>query len=139
MGVTHVDFELSNKSQEDLRRLGAFMDLHVYPNEERFYAQLESGSRWDDSPLLTELQQEARAAGLWNLFLPDSRHGAGLTNLEYAPLCEAMGRVRWSAEVFNCSAPDTGNMETLSATVRRSRRRSGSSRSSTARSARRSP
>ena len=113
MGVTHVDFELSNKSQEYLRRLGAFMDLHVYPNEERFYAQLESGSRWDDPPLLAELQQEARAAGLWNLFLPDSRHGAGLTNLEYAPLCEAMGRVRWSAEVFNCSAPDTGNMETL--------------------------
>jgi acyl-CoA dehydrogenase len=113
VGVTHVDFELSNKSQEYLRRLGAFMDLHIYPNEERFYAQLESGSRWDDPPLLAELQQEARAAGLWNLFLPDSRHGAGLTNLEYAPLCELMGRVRWAAEVFNCSAPDTGNMETL--------------------------
>jgi len=113
VGVTNVDFELSNKSQEYLGRLGAFMDLHVYPNEERFYAQLESGSRWDDPPLLSELQQEARAAGLWNLFLPDSRHGAGLTNLEYAPLCEVMGRVRWSAEVFNCSAPDTGNMETL--------------------------
>jgi acyl-CoA dehydrogenase len=108
-----VDFELSNKSQEYLRRLGAFMDLHIYPSEERFYAQLESGSRWDDPPLLSELQQQARAAGLWNLFLPDSRHGAGLTNLEYAPLCELMGRVRWSAEVFNCSAPDTGNMETL--------------------------
>jgi acyl-CoA dehydrogenase len=113
VGVTHVDFELSNKSQEYLRRLGAFMDEYVYPNEERFYAQLESGSRWDDPPLLSELQQQARAAGLWNLFLPDSRHGAGLTNLEYAPLCELMGRVRWSAEVFNCSAPDTGNMETL--------------------------
>ena len=113
MGVTHVDFELSNKSQEYLRRLGAFMDLHIYPNEERFYAQLESGGRWDDPPLLAELQQGARAAGLWNLFLPDSRHGAGLTNLEYAPLCELMGRVRWAAEVFNCSAPDTGNMETL--------------------------
>jgi len=108
-----VDFELSNKSQEYLRRLGAFMDLHIYPNEERFHVQLSSGSRWDDPPLLSELQQEARAAGLWNLFLPDSRHGAGLTNLEYAPLCELMGRVRWSAEVFNCSAPDTGNMETL--------------------------
>ena len=80
---------------------------------ERFHAQLEAGDRWEEPPLLAELQGKARAAGLWNLFLPDSTHGAGLTNLEYAPLCEMMGRVRWSPEVFNCSAPDTGNMETL--------------------------
>jgi acyl-CoA dehydrogenase len=89
------------------------MDEHVYPNEERFYAQLNEGDRWEDPPLLEELKGKARAAGLWNLFLPDSTHGAGLTNLEYAPLSEMMGRVRWSPEVFNCSAPDTGNMETL--------------------------
>ena len=91
----------------------AFMDEHIYPNEERFYAQLQEGDRWEEPPLLEELKAKARAAGLWNLFLPDSRHGAGLTNLDYAPLCEMMGRVRWSPEVFNCSAPDTGNMETL--------------------------
>jgi len=108
-----VDFEFSAKSQEYLRRLGEFMDEHVYPNEERFYAQLQEGDRWEDPPLLEELKARARAAGLWNLFLPDSRHGAGLSNLDYAPLSEMMGRVRWSPEIFNCSAPDTGNMETL--------------------------
>ncbi len=89
------------------------MDQHVYPNEERFHAQVKEGDRWADPPLLEELKAAARAAGLWNLFLPDSVHGAGLTNLEYAPLSEMMGRVRWAPEVFNCSAPDTGNMETL--------------------------
>ena len=108
-----MDFEFSAKSQEYLRRLGEFMDEHVYPNEERFYAQLQEGDRWEDPPLLEELKARARAAGLWNLFLPDSRHGAGLSNLDYAPLSEMMGRVRWSPEIFNCSAPDTGNMETL--------------------------
>jgi acyl-CoA dehydrogenase len=108
-----VDFELSERSKDYLRRLGAFMDEHVYPNEERFDARHAQGNRWEDPPLLEELQSRARAAGLWNLFLPDSHHGAGLTNLEYAPLCEMMGRVRWSPEVFNCAAPDTGNMETL--------------------------
>src|ERR1700682_5003357 len=89
------------------------MDEHIYPNEERFYAQLGAGNRWEEPALLEELQHKARAALLWNLFLPDSHHGARLSNLEYAPLCEMMGRVRWSSEVFNCSAPDTGNMETL--------------------------
>jgi acyl-CoA dehydrogenase len=89
------------------------MDEHVYPNEERFYAQQQAGERWQDPPLLEELKARARSAGLWNLFLPDSRHGAGLSNLDYAPLCELMGRVKWAPEVFNCSAPDTGNMETL--------------------------
>jgi len=108
-----VDFQLSAKSQDYLKRLGAFMDAHVYPNEERFYQQLKDGERWSDPPLLEELKSKARAAGLWNLFLPDSTHGAGLSNLEYAPLCEMMGRVRFAAEIFNCSAPDTGNMETL--------------------------
>jgi acyl-CoA dehydrogenase len=108
-----VDFQINQKSRSYLERLGAFMDEHVYPNEERFYAQLKDGERWSDPPLLEELKSKARAAGLWNLFLPDSTHGAGLTNLEYAPLSELMGRVRWAPEVFNCSAPDTGNMETL--------------------------
>jgi acyl-CoA dehydrogenase len=108
-----VDFEINQKTQGYLERLGAFMDQHVYPNEERFHAQVKEGDRWADPPLLEQLKTAARAAGLWNLFLPDSVHGAGLTNLEYAPLSEMMGRVRWAPEVFNCSAPDTGNMETL--------------------------
>jgi acyl-CoA dehydrogenase len=108
-----VDFELSEKSRSYLQRLGAFMDEEIYPNEERFYEQQREGDRWQEPPLLDELKGRARAAGLWNLFLPDSRHGAGLSNLDYAPLCELMGRVKWAPEVFNCAAPDTGNMETL--------------------------
>jgi acyl-CoA dehydrogenase len=108
-----VNFEFSSKCRDYLARLCAFMDQHVYPNEARFHQELESAARWQEPALLTELKPRARAAKLWNLFLPDSSHGAGLTNLEYAPLCEVMGRVRWAAEVFNCSAPDTGNMETL--------------------------
>ena len=89
------------------------MDEHVYPNEERYYTQVAQGNRWEDPPLLEPLRDKARAAGLWNLFLPDSHHGAGLTNLEYAPLAEMTGRVVFAPEVFNCAAPDTGNMETL--------------------------
>ena len=108
-----MDFQYSAKTTDYRERLGAFMDEHIYPNEERFEAQHRSGDRWQEPPLLEELKQKARAARLWNLFLPDSPHGAGLTNLEYAPLCEMMGRVPWASEVFNCSAPDTGNMETL--------------------------
>jgi acyl-CoA dehydrogenase len=108
-----MDFEFSGKTQEYLGRLGAFMDAHVYPNEQRYREELERGDRWQEPPLIGELQRKARAEGLWNLFLPDSTHGAGLSNLEYAPLCEMMGRVSWSPEVFNCAAPDTGNMETL--------------------------
>jgi acyl-CoA dehydrogenase len=108
-----VDFEFSQKTRDYLARLGAFMDAHVYPNEQRYREELERGDRWQEPPLIAELQKQARAAGLWNLFLPDSTHGAGLSNLEYAPLCEMMGRVLWSPEVFNCAAPDTGNMETL--------------------------
>src|ERR1700719_2285301 len=108
-----MNFDFSAKTSDYLKRLGAFMDEHVYPNEQRFEQQLGQDNRWAEPPLLQELQSKARALGLWNLFLPDSQRGAGLTNLEYAPLCEMMGRVRWSAEVFNCAAPDTGNMETL--------------------------
>lgn len=108
-----MDFEHSAKVKTFEKRLTAFMDEHVYPNEQRYEEEVESGDRWQPTALIEELKQKARAAGLWNLFLRDSRHGAGLTNLEYAPLCEIMGRVEWAAEVFNCSAPDTGNMETL--------------------------
>ena len=108
-----MDFSLSPKTEDYLRRLGAFMDEHVYPNEAQYEAQLQSGDRWQEPALVAELQRKARAAGLWNLFLPDSHYGAGLANLEYAPLCEVMGRVPWAPEVFNCAAPDTGNMETL--------------------------
>ena len=108
-----MDFEYSPKTKELAARLSAFMDAHVYPNEKRFFAEVAKGDRWQPIELMEELKAKARAAGLWNLFLPESELGAGLTNLEYAPLCEIMGRVLWSAEVFNCSAPDTGNMETL--------------------------
>ena len=108
-----MEFEFSRKTRDYLARLGAFMDAHVYPNELRYREELDRGDRWEGPPLIAELQKQARAAGLWNLFLPDSTHGAGLSNLEYAPLCEMMGRVVWSPEVFNCAAPDTGNMETL--------------------------
>jgi acyl-CoA dehydrogenase len=91
----------------------AFMDEHVYPSEPRYYAEIAQGDRWQPVPVVEELKQKARAAGLWNLFLPESEHGAGLTNAEYAPLCEIMGRSLMAPEIFNCSAPDTGNMEVL--------------------------
>lgn len=94
------------------RRLQLFMDEHIYPNEQRFHDEIER-NRWLPSKVIEELKPKARAAGLWNLFLPDTEHGAGLTNLEYAPLCETMGRSHMAPEVFNCSAPDTGNMEVL--------------------------
>ena len=108
-----MDFEYSAKVKAFQQRLLAFMEEHIYPNEQRYEEEVQSGDRWQPTTLIEELKQKARAAGLWNLFLPDSRYGAGLANLEYAPLCEIMGRVEWAAEVFNCSAPDTGNMETL--------------------------
>ena len=101
-----MDFEYSAKTKDLLGRLGAFMDAHVYPNERRFEEEVGDGDRWQPTSLIEELKVKARAEGLWNLFMT-------LSNVDYAPLCEAMGRVPWAPEVFNCSAPDTGNMETL--------------------------
>ena len=89
------------------------MDSHVYPNQKRYKEEVAAGDRWQPVAVIEELKTKARAEELWNLFLPESKRGAGLTNLEYAPLCEIMGRVAWAPEVFNCSAPDTGNMETI--------------------------
>ena len=110
-----MNFDFSPKVEDLRAKVGRFMDDHVYPNERTFEEQLASGpDRWQIPPILEELKDEAKAAGLWNLFLPESEHGYGLTNLEYAPLSEIMGRVHWASEVFNCSAPDTGNMEVLS-------------------------
>ena len=106
-------YPMSPKVVELKRKLESFMDRHIYPNEERFYREAEELGPWKVYPVVEELKPLARAEGLWNLFLPESRHGAGLTNLEYAPLCEVMGRSHLAPEVFNCSAPDTGNMEVL--------------------------
>src|SRR5258706_14979054 len=108
-----MDFAYSDKVKDLSRRLTAFMDRYVYPNEKTHHQQVREGDRWQPTAIMEELKKKARAEGLWNLFLPQSERGAGLTNLEYAPLCEIMGRVHWAPEVFNCSAPDTGNMETL--------------------------
>jgi acyl-CoA dehydrogenase len=112
-----MDFQYSDKVKDLQSRLLAFMDQHVFPSEPAYFDEVETnrknGNAWQPTRVIEELKQKARAAGLWNLFLPESRHGAGLTNLEYAPLCEIMGRAIWSPEVFNCSAPDTGNMEVL--------------------------
>ena len=108
-----MEFEYSLRTKELATRLDAFMREHVYPNEKRHSREVAEGDRWQPIRLIEDLKQRALAQDLWNLFLPQSKSGAGLTNLEYAPLCEIMGRVPWSAEVFNCSAPDTGNMETL--------------------------
>ena len=107
-----MTFEFSEKTKELQKRLQRFMDEHIYPNEQRFHEEVER-DRWKPTKIVEELKPKARAAGLWNLFLPDDSDGAGLTNLEYAPLCEIMGRCHWAPEVFNCSAPDTGNMEVL--------------------------
>ena len=106
-------FEFPAKVKDLQKRLAAFMDEHIYPNESRFHQHCQGPDRWKPVPVIEELKPKARAAGLWNLFLPASEHGAGLTNLEYAPLCEIMGRSPLGPEVFNCSAPDTGNMEVL--------------------------
>ncbi|KFX65709.1 acyl-CoA dehydrogenase family protein [Paraburkholderia fungorum] len=112
-----MDFQHSDKVRNLQQRLNAFMDEYVYPAEAVFDAQMdaarESGNRWQPAPVIEDLKKKAKAVGLWNLFLPESKYGAGLTNLEYAPLCEIMGRSHIGAEPFNCSAPDTGNMETL--------------------------
>lgn len=113
-----MHFEYTPKVKEMQARLLAFFDQHIYPNEKRFYAEIqanrEAGNPWIPTKVIEELKPLAREAGLWNLFLPRSKRAPeGLSNLEYAPMCEIMGRVPWSAEVFNCAAPDTGNMETL--------------------------
>jgi acyl-CoA dehydrogenase len=107
-----MEFSFSGKVKDLQRRLQTFMDEHIYPNEQRYHDEIES-NRWSPARVIEELKPKARAAGLWNLFLPDEVHGAGLTNLEYAPLAEIMGRSFIAPEVFNCSAPDTGNMEVL--------------------------
>ena len=108
-----MSFDPSSRTQDLQSRLTAFMEAHIYPNEKRHMQEAESLGPWKVLPLVEELKPKARALGLWNLFLPHSEHGAGLTNLEYAPLCEIMGRALLAPEVFNCSAPDTGNMEVL--------------------------
>jgi acyl-CoA dehydrogenase len=109
-----MDFAYSPRVEELRKQLLAFMDEHIYPNEHKYYAHVRSDKRWEPVPIIEELKPLARKAGLWNLFLPRSpRAPEGLSNLEYAPLCEIMGRVSWAPEVFNCSAPDTGNMETI--------------------------
>jgi acyl-CoA dehydrogenase len=107
-----MSFELNEKTKILQGRLQKFMDAHIYPNERRFHEEVER-DRWKPTRIIEELKVKARAEGLWNLFLPNDERGAGLTNLEYAPLCEIMGRSHLAPEVFNCSAPDTGNMEVL--------------------------
>jgi acyl-CoA dehydrogenase len=109
-----MDFDFTPKVVELSSRVDEFMNAHVFPNEAAYFSYLNEGeSRWVIPPLMEKIKQQARDAGLWNLFLPESEHGAGLTNLEYAPLAELMGRSPIGSEVFNCSAPDTGNMEVL--------------------------
>ncbi len=112
-----MDFDYSPRQKEWLTRVGDFMDRYIYPAEKTYYAQMEEarrqGNPWIVVPVVEELKATAKKQGLWNLFLNESEHGAGLTNLEYAPLAERMGRVLFASEVFNCSAPDTGNMEVL--------------------------
>ena len=112
-----MDFSYSERTAALQARLSAFMVENVYPAEPLYWQQLEAntaaGKRWTPLQAIEDLKPKARAAGLWNLFLPDSERGAGLSNQEYAPLAEIMGRVPWASEVFNCSAPDTGNMEVL--------------------------
>jgi acyl-CoA dehydrogenase len=113
-----MNWDYSPKTQDLLARLQDFFDKHIYPNEARFNSEMAAfraaGNAWQVSPLIEELKPKARAAGLWNMFLPHAYKGnGGISNLDYAPLCEIMGRVSWSGEVFNCSAPDTGNMETI--------------------------
>ena len=113
-----MNFDYTDKVKGMQARLLAFMDEHIYPNEQRFFAEIAEnrakGNAWIPTKIVEELKPKARAAGLWNLFLPHSKRAPeGLSNLEYAPLCEIMGRVPFAAEIFNCSAPDTGNMETF--------------------------
>ena len=104
---------MSSKALDLHGRVKAFMDEHVYPNEAKWFEEINAGDRWQPTEITETLKAKARAEGLWNLWLPDSELGAGLSNREYAPLCELMGRSVMGPEIFNCSAPDTGNMEVL--------------------------
>ncbi len=109
-----MDFRYSDKVNELRKRVSDFMDRNVYPSEQIYKEQIvASGNPFHHAEIVDALKARAKAEGLWNLFLPDKEYGAGLTNLEYAPLAEIMGRVDWASEVFNCAAPDTGNMEIL--------------------------
>lgn len=108
-----MNFEYSDKAKTLRDAISLFMSEHVYPNEQEMLAQLDKGDRWQPIEIMESLKVKARSQGLWNLFLPSSEYGAGLTNLEYAPACEEMGRSAFAPEIFNCSAPDTGNMEVL--------------------------
>ena len=125
-----MDFNYTPKVKALQTRLLAFMDAHIYPNEKQFFREIAdnraAGNAWVPTRLIEELKPQARAAGLWNLFLPQSpRAPEGLSNLEYAPLCEIMGRVPFAAEIFNCSAPDTGNMRQSRATAQRPTKTNG--------------
>ena len=106
-------FKFSDKSIELQEQLKSFMDKYIYPNENNIENEINTGDIWQPSEIIEDLKQKAKESKLWNLFLPESNKGAGLTNLDYAPLCEIMGRSPYAPEVFNCSAPDTGNMEVL--------------------------
>ena len=106
-------FDYSPRVLELRQQLLGFMDDHIYSNEAIFYQQVAEGDRWQPTAIVEELKRKAKTAGLWNLFLPEAEYGVGLSNLEYAPLCEIMGRSSIAPEAFNCSAPDTGNMEVL--------------------------
>ena len=109
-----MNFDYSEKVLDLIGKLNSFMDENIYPNEAAYAEHFKTTEdKWKAAPIMSELKSKARDAGLWNLFLPDSKNGAGLNNLEYAPLAEIMGRAPWSSEAFNCSAPDTGNMEVL--------------------------
>jgi len=112
-----MDFQHSDKVKHYQAQLLKFFDEHIYPNEHRFEQDIaentKAGKRWTPTRIIEELKPIARAQGLWNLFCPHAEYGAGLNNMEYAPLAEIMGRIPWASEVFNCSAPDTGNMETI--------------------------
>lgn len=106
-----MDFDYSAKTKTLVKAVASFMEQHVYPNEEAMLQEIADGNRWQPIPTMEKLKEKAKAQGLWNLFLPESERGAGLSNLEYAPICEEMGRSFFAPEIFNCSAPDTGNME----------------------------
>jgi alkylation response protein AidB-like acyl-CoA dehydrogenase len=109
-----MDFEHTDKVKKLMTQLDDFMEQYIYPNDDDFQDHFSNTDNiWVAHPMMEELKAKARAEGLWNLFLPHSENGAGLTNLEYAPLAEIMGRCLWASEVFNCNAPDTGNMEVL--------------------------